>query len=168
MFYTLPQWVQMVTQIATTITAIMVARYAYLQYLKTPTQKPEQKPESIPEPILEKSKTMLGSKLVVFQTSKQKTTLIVDDTGLTCLLEDPNLKNSGIQWTINPDEANEILKNNQIDVNAGYKPNTGTFDIGRRKNWLYSKKLFGSELAFLESLKNMVGNAAQYSPNYAG
>ena len=168
MYFTLPEWVQMLTQIATTVTAIMVARYAYLQYLKTEKQKPQQKAEIERDPAIEKSnvKKIFSVKLVVFQTRKQKTSLIADENGLSCFLEDPNLDNSGIQWSIEPDEANEILQNNQIVVHAGYKPNTGTFNIGRRKNWLYSKKLFGSELAFLESLKNMVGNAAQHSNNH--
>lgn len=168
MCYTLPEWVQMLTQIFTTATAIIVAYFAYMQYLKIPKQKPEQKPEAEPDSTDSKRtiKAIVSAKMVVFQTSKQKTTLIANESGLTCLLEDPNLKNSGIQWTINPDEANEILKSNQIDVTTGYKANTGTFSIGKRKNWLYTKKLFGSELMLYESLKNMVLNAARHSRNY--
>jgi len=137
-------WTQVTTAIVTTIAAVVVAitsvvmaALAYKTYLKGPEQEPEPEKEIAaadqPEELTE---------ALVFKTSKQETKLLVTPKGLECHLDDKREGKGGHQWTISKVEAQQILDLNVFYVNPGYKANTGTFSIGKRKNWLYSKNLY--------------------------
>ena len=46
--------------------------------------------------------------------------------------------------------------NQTIYVNPSYKPTTGTFSIGKRKNWLYSKRLYPDPNYLKTELKGLL------------
>lgn len=83
---------------------------------------------------------------IVFDTRKQTTSLRLEGGRIVCLLlnkisnEEPKR-----QWSFSPVEAQNILESKDFRVDDTYKPLTGKFDLGRRKNWLYSKRLFAKE-----------------------
>lgn len=128
-------WVQMITQIVIAVTAVIMAVFAYRTYLKTPTQ--------------EKSKDETGNvpnstngEMTVFETSKQRTRLTINGNQIECFLLDKKTNKEEKQWTIDQPSAYEIVNTSNIYVNPNYKPNTGTFTIGTKRNWLYSKRLY--------------------------
>jgi len=133
---TIVEWVQMTTQIITVIITIIMAYLAYRTFLITPKQNSDIE------------KTELNNKniddLIVFETSKQRTRLIIDSqkNKINCFLLDKNRKNETLQWTIEKEEAAKIINSSNIYINPNYKPNTGTFSIGQKRHWLYSKNLF--------------------------
>ena len=129
-------WVSVVTQVVTAGTALVMAVLGYRTYLQAPEQEAE--PEG---PSVEETEVNLTEE-PVFWTSKQKTTLVVSAEGLECYLEDLKTGDSRKQWTLSPTQVNDVLTNGTYSVNPGYKSRTGTFSIGPRRNWLYSKKLF--------------------------
>ena len=130
--------VNVASQIAITIIAVFGAWVAYQTLLRTPIQKPEPEEAEIPE-----KETTVPSEVVVFRTSKQITRLKVTSNGLECHLEDKRPeKRSGNQWTLTKQQAREILSSHDFRVYPGYKPYSGVFSIGPRRNWLYSKKLY--------------------------
>lgn len=129
--------VQVVTQITTTVTAVVMAYFAWKAYLKPLEQ------ESEPENATEDNEEYEHLKeVVVFKTSKQETTLKLTAQGIECHLKDIREGRGGHKWTISNGEARQILEYGYYYVNPGYKAATGTFTLGKRKNWLYSKKLF--------------------------
>lgn len=130
-------WVQVITQIVTAGTAVVMAFLAYRTYLKTPEQEPEAE-----KPSIEKTTDDKLTELLVFRTSKQKTRLKATSQGLECHLDDVRAGKGGHQWTLSREEAARILSTGSFSVNPGYKATVGTFNIGPRRNWLYSKNLF--------------------------
>lgn len=130
------EWVQSVTQIIISMTAVVMAYYSYKTYLQPPEQE-EEEPEAFDDQAEIKLETIL-----VFKTSKQKTWLSISSQGLSCKIDDTREGRGGLQWTLTKIQAAEILRTGTYHVNPGYKANTGTFTLGRRKNWLYSKALF--------------------------
>lgn len=129
--------VQVATQIITAGTAVTIAWLAYKNYLKAPEQESEPESEIAPDSEPETLK-----EAVVFKTSKQTTRLVVSSRGLECHLKDVRVGRGGHQWTISPMEVRNILAHGNYYVNPGYKANSGTFSIGKKRNWLYSKHLF--------------------------
>jgi hypothetical protein len=82
--------------------------------------------------------------LLIFQTYKQQTWLVADAHGLYCVLDDFDRSFTRAQWFI---PYNDLIKDGNI---VGLKTtenseNTGLLNIGPRRNWLFSKKLFTSE-----------------------
>lgn len=130
------EWVQMATQIIIALTALVMSIIAYRTYIKTPWQEPNK--EKIEESI------KIKEDLIVFETSKQQTRLIFDmnDNNVKCYLLDKKKNNESLQWVIEKIEAVAIIKASNISINPNYKPNTGTFSIGQKRNWLYSKKFY--------------------------
>lgn len=129
-------WVQMITQVLLTGTGLVMACLAYRTYLKTPWQ------ESRKEKIA--SARSFRDELTVFETSKQRTKLVIDSdqTIIECYLLNKKANKEELQWEIRKEEATKIIQSSSIFVNPNYKPNTGAFTIGQRRNWLYSKRLF--------------------------
>jgi len=83
--------------------------------------------------------------LVFFETKKQQTRLVVDAHG--CVIE---LENKATRKT-----TQHRVKGRTIAVRESekeYKERIGLVDIGDRKNWLYSKRLFLDE----EDLKEQI------------
>lgn len=127
--------VQVITQIVTAITAVVMAILAYRAYLMTPEQEED---KEVTKLIIEDK----VSEILVFSTSKQKTRLKVTNQGLECHLEDIREGKGGHQWTLSKHEVQNILDQQAYSVNPGYKARVGTFNIGSRRGWLYSKSLF--------------------------
>lgn len=80
--------------------------------------------------------------LKIFETTKQTTWLKTTEHGLECHLEDSRPNRGGHKWTISKLQAQSILTNGDLYVNASPKIRTGLLSIGRHSNWLYSKKFF--------------------------
>lgn len=149
------EWVQVITQLVTAITAVVMAYLAYQTYLKAP----EQETESEPQDASDESADEKLNEILVFKTSKQKTWLKITEQGLSCRIDDKRDGKGGAQWTLSKEQVKAILESKAYHVNPGYKVRTGTFTIGPRKNWLYTKSLF-PEPDFLESvLKKLLENA---------
>ncbi|UII81069.1 hypothetical protein [Flagellimonas sp. CMM7] len=149
-----------IAQVVMALTAVIMAYLAYMTYLKSPDQEDEPDDASL-TPELENDSKLLSQ--VVFVTSKQETTLKVTNQGLECHLKDTRPDRGGLQWIIRPNEASIILQNSNFYVNPGFRSRTGRFNIGIRRNWLYSKNLF-PEPDYLKSvIKELLVNAISYN-----
>ncbi|CAM4098593.1 hypothetical protein [Pseudoalteromonas ostreae] len=150
------EWVQVITQIVTAATAVVMAFLGYKTYLQPPEQSSENEPdEAFSDDAEEKLKRIL-----VFKTSKQKTWLSVSNQGLSCHIDDTRQGKGGPQWTLTRTQASEILNTNNYHVNPGYKVKTGTFTLGPRRNWLYSKVLFPEPDYLHGVLKQLLSNTS--------
>jgi len=134
---TFVEFIQVTTQIITAGTAVIIAVLSYKTYLKPLEQESESEVEKAPENEPEQIK-----EAIVFKTSNQTTKLIITTNGLECHLIDAREGRGGHQWTITPTETRNILTRANFHINPGFKVNTGTFTIGKRRNWLYSKRLY--------------------------
>lgn len=151
------EWVNVITQTITAATAVVMAYFAYQTYLKSPEQETEDEPENADD----KEASEHLNEILVFKTSKQKTWLSVSPQGLECRIDDSRDGKGGHQWTISKTKAKEILDSQSYHVNAGYKVNTGTFTLGHRKNWLYTKSLF-PEAEYLHGvLRQLLENCSE-------
>ena len=147
--------VQVVTQIVTTITAVVTAYLAYKTYFKAPEQENESEPESASD----ESAAVGITEALMFKTSKQKTWLSVTDQGLACRIDDTRAGKGGPQWILSRTELKTIIDTETFSVNPGYKVNTGTFSIGPKKNWLYTKSLYPQPEYLLGVIKQLLNNA---------
>lgn len=80
--------------------------------------------------------------LLIFQTSKQQTWLVATRTRLYCVLDDLRRSFRPVRWSLG---AERLTRNGLLTVEISERPNTertGLLDIGERRSWLYSKKLF--------------------------
>jgi hypothetical protein len=75
--------------------------------------------------------------LLIFSTQTQQTWLVASTRRLYCILDDRRRPTAGIQWTMSLPEA----RKGPIESRE-YRGRTGFLDIGRRRDWLYSKNLF--------------------------
>ncbi|HEY0349654.1 MAG TPA: hypothetical protein VGC60_16010 [Pyrinomonadaceae bacterium] len=83
--------------------------------------------------------------LLIFQTSKQQTWLVATRARLYCVLDDLNKSFTRVQWTT---PADKLVAGDQIAVEISTSDKTertGRLNIGERRNWLFSKKLFPTE-----------------------
>lgn len=82
--------------------------------------------------------------LLIFETSKQHTWLIVSSERLYCVLDDNRKPEPALQWTLDRDELMEgdrlVAPIRTRDKSA----RAGLLDIGPRKSWLFSKTLYSS------------------------
>lgn len=85
-----------------------------------------------------------AQELIIFETSRQKTWLLVTENKIFCILDDIDKDSFDVRWHLTKDklvEDNKVILD--IRINSDYKANTGLVDFGQNhKNWLYSKKLF--------------------------
>ena len=153
---TFTEWVQVITQIVTAVTAVVMAVLGYKAYLQPPEQSSENEPE---EAVNDEAEEKLKS-ILVFKTSKQKTWLSTSGQGLSCHIDDSRKGKGGPQWTLTKTQIAEILNSNSYHVNPGYKVKTGVFTIGPRRNWLYSKVLFPEPDYLHGVLKQLLTNAS--------
>lgn len=93
-------------------------------------------------------------RFLLFRTRKQKTWLLITATRLYCLLDDAKTraKDSLIQWQ-QPISESMLIK--------AYQSGQGNMvvDIGNRRRWLYSKRLFNSPEVLEERLRGMIRSA---------
>ena len=153
------EFINTISQVVMAVTAVITAILAYKAYLKPPKQEDEPMDASIESEPKNETKLL---KQTVFHTSKQETTLTITNQGLECHLKDIRPNRGGLQWIIKPSEANIILQNSNFYVNPGFRSQTGRFNIGIRRNWLYSKKLF-PEPEYLKSvIKELLANTVNF------
>lgn len=153
--------VQVSSQIITTLVSGFAAWIAYLMLLRTPEQQAQSDSDADTEHT-ESSEITDTHKIVVFHSSTQRTTLIATSQGLECHLFDSRPgKSTGLQWTLAKEKLQEIMKNNDFNVNPGLKLKTGTFSIGQRRNWLYSKQLHPNPLHLECQLRSLIESACQ-------
>ena len=129
-------WISAIASLGGMVIAAITAYVAYREYLKPPVQLPD------PQSAEAASANVNENELQVFNTSKQRTLLKIGSQGLECWLLDKTSKQDKHQWTISSAEARRIVDERDVIVTPGYKVNSGLFKIGKRRNWLYSKKLF--------------------------
>lgn len=153
---TFVEWTQVTTQTVTAVTAVVMAYLGYRTYLKAPEQETEAEPESASDESADEKLR----EILVFRTTKQKTWLTVDERGLSCRIDDSRSGKGGRQWTFSKSQTRAILDSHAYSVNPGYKVNTGTFSLGPRKNWLYTKALFPEPDYLMSVLKELLENAS--------
>lgn len=129
-------WISAISSALAALVAAVAAYLAYKQYLQPPAQEPE------PDEAVAETTEAEHAKVVVFRTKKQKTYFKITERGLECHLEDDRAGKGGHQWTLSKGQSRDILANNDYSVNPGFKARSGTFSLGPRKNWLYSKVLY--------------------------
>jgi hypothetical protein len=84
--------------------------------------------------------------MLIFQTSKQQTWLVVTSLRLYCVLDDLEKSSTRVQWSIPIETIADDQGQFKITIQTRDKtPRTGLLDIGDRRSWLFSKKLFASE-----------------------
>lgn len=133
---TLTDWISSLSTFGAMVIAGVTAYLAYKQYLEPPSQ------EADPDSATDEAASDYRVCLVVFDTAKQKTQLKIKDKCLECWLLDKRIDKSKLQWTLANSEIERVLAEDDFVVIAGYKVRSGLFSLGRRRNWLYSKKLF--------------------------
>lgn len=113
--------------------------------------------------LVEKSGSILpiekvGDPIKLFDTRKQHTWLVPTNKKLFCILDDKNTRTSGrlIQWILPLEEASPIIA-------RAHKRTVGIVQIGSRRNWLYSQRLW-SKPEFLEQEIKTLITKAQTSP----
>jgi len=81
--------------------------------------------------------------LLLFQTSKQKTWLVITDTRLYCILDDARYKKPTVAWSKSKSQLARA-GSEALEINVQEKSeNTGYVDIGpKHKKWLFTKSLF--------------------------
>lgn len=104
--------------------------------------------------ILNKTGEVVIETLLIFRTPKQQTWLITTHKFIICVLDDEETrsKNAIIQWR----EA--IKKNLNVHAHTSHKGNA-VIDIGVKKNWLYTKRLFPEATELEEKVRSMIANA---------
>jgi len=152
---TILDWVNAVSQIIMALTTVVMGVLAYMTYLKSPRQKDVSEEAN---PSLKDIDQHLTEE-VVFKTLKQTTRLRVTDKGLECHLNDTRPNKGGLQWIISKNECKKILENQNYSVNPGFRALSGRFNIGSRRNWLYSKNLFPEPDYLKAVIKELLNNA---------
>jgi len=83
--------------------------------------------------------------LLIFQTSTQQTWLVATNQRLYCVLDDLNKSFTRVQWATTSTELRKVGdKFSEISV-RDKNDRVGLLQIGKHKNWLYSKNLFTGE-----------------------
>jgi len=93
--------------------------------------------------------------LLIFQTSREQTWLVGTKQRLYCVLDDLNNGFTRVDWIL-PKE--QLVKNGRIDVKVATRTKTdktGLLDIGERRGWLFSKRLF-AERDLVERVQDMI------------
>lgn len=157
----LTEWISAGSSVAATLITGATAWFGYRTYLAGPVE--ELVPEETEPNIDEGVPSAHNSRVDVFDTGKQTTTLYVTENGLACdlIYKDGREKgNRNPKWRFDPKECQNFLSGEDFLVDSGYKVKTGRFSIGPRRNWLYSKELFGDERLFSMAIKNLLTEAA--------
>jgi len=87
--------------------------------------------------------------LLIFQTSTQQTWLVATNRRLYCVLDDLSKSFTRVQWSM---PAEMLVRNGEVTIpivtherSRGRTDRSGLVDIGERRNWLFSKKLFTTD-----------------------
>lgn len=146
--------IEILSSITNTVVGLVMAWLAYKTYLKAPEQTTEPEPDSASDETAQEEL----HEILVFKTSRQETWLKSSPSGVSCRIVDTRPSKGGPQWNLSPDIVKSIVETRAYHVNPGYKVRTGTFTLGPKRNWLYTKSLF-PEPDYLESvLKKLMDN----------
>lgn len=105
--------------------------------------------------------------LLIFQTSKQQTWLVATQAQLYCVLDDLGKSFTRVQWAV-PKE--KLVADGKITVpisTSDKTEKTGRLNIGERRNWLFSKKLFTSE-PIESSVRSLIAHQMLSEENLLG
>lgn len=91
-------------------------------------------------------------RLVVFGANNQTTELRANAEGIEFWVEGENDR----RWKLSVEELKHILEAGEIKVYSSDRPGWGTFDLGQRKGWYYSKKLFSTADELEQALRNLI------------
>lgn len=83
--------------------------------------------------------------VLIFQTSRQQTWIVATAARLYCVLDDLRRSISPVRWSIS---KGNLVADRKVTVKISARDSNdrvGLLDIGGRRNWLYSKKLFTSK-----------------------
>jgi hypothetical protein len=82
--------------------------------------------------------------LLIFQTPKQQTRLVAKGARLYCALDDLRRSFRPVRWSL---AAKELMRDGNFAITISARDSnerTGLLNIGDRRNWLFTKKLFKS------------------------
>jgi hypothetical protein len=147
-------WIGALSAAAGTAVAGVMAYLAYRQYLQPPEQ------EALPDVPVDAAAEPAAAEKVVFSTSKQETRLAITDDGLECHLRNFQRNTDKLQWRLSKELCGRILNGNSYFADPGYKARTGTFTLGDRRNWLYSKSLFPEPQYLHGELRDLLERAS--------
>ena len=151
------EWISALSALGGTIIAAAAAIVAYKTYLAIPTQDEPHDGGNGPE--ANGTEDLI---VTVFDTSRQATILKAVGNGLECDMEYKDgrrTKRQNPQWRLSAADCANILTKGDYSVHSGYKVRTGRFSIGQRKNWLYSKRLFGGEEQLRQTIAQLLTRA---------
>lgn len=95
--------------------------------------------------------------LTIFKTRKQTTRLEKSVSTLQCYLADERPDREGVQWKMPIGQARELAKGGKITARLRKGASrAGYLDIGPRRNWLYSTKLFPIPEKLVEAVKKLI------------
>lgn len=96
--------------------------------------------------------------LLLFETRTQHTWLIATNKQLFCVLDDEKTRynNRMIQWRMPLDHAAPV-------VAVAHRQRSGKVNIGDKRNWLYSRKLFPTPGMLEERIAKMVAEAKAHA-----
>ena len=106
--------------------------------------------------VKEDAKTATPNILSIFEWEKQSAELRATKEGLEYYLYDvrPN-RDKGNLWTLPIDRLKDARENINVSHSTRY-PEWGLFSIGEKTDWYYSRKLFKSEEAFKNEIKDLI------------
>jgi len=97
--------------------------------------------------------------LLIFQTSEQQTWLVATNRRLYCVLDDLPKSFTRVQWST---PAEKLVENGAVTVpistdewERGRAHKIGLVNIGEKRHWLYSKKLFTID-TIEEKIENLI------------
>lgn len=99
---------------------------------------------------------VITKELLVFETSTQRTILRIIPSGVEIHLEDSQPGKNDRRRTLSTEEVTRILQEKNISIRPNYTKNSGLFDLGPRKNWLYSKRIYSTPEMLKEALLNFL------------
>ncbi len=151
--------IQVFNHLATIAITGFGAWIAYKTLLRTPTETDRTMAGTLSADDVNGGPTAQMQELVVFETTKQRTTLKTEEPGVSCYLLNKEAASEKVQWSLGREAIKRVISEDDIRAHSGYKPRTGTFNIGRHRNWLYSKNLFTSEESLEEQLNLLLRTA---------
>lgn len=131
--------IEAIAAMVTAATAVISAWVAYKTFIK--------------EEHIEAS----ANRLEVFSTRKQTTELRATEDGLELHLHDIRPGRGGLQWTLSKPQVKEILREDAISISPTSRyEKCGTFAIGPKRKWLYSKRLYPEEKKLHADIKRLL------------
>jgi hypothetical protein len=94
--------------------------------------------------------------LLIFHTSKQQTWLVATNQRLYCVLDDLPGAFTKVQWSM---QKSSLTRDGNVAVPISHRDRTdktGLLDLGERRGWLFSKRLFERE-SIEDRVRRLIG-----------